>query len=101
MKHKAQFDLLVKPQKSSPSKGPCTFTSYTVIKSHFVSSVSIIIYYRAWKGREGGGGVWEEGAKLVFVPDKRSPLTGGHGGVRVQPQTLCTKEKKWLAKRRE
>lgn len=50
---------------------------------------------------KGGGGVWEGGAMLVSVPDKRSPLTGGHGGVRVQPQTLCTKEKKWLAKRRE
>lgn len=43
----------------------------------------------------------EEGAMLVFVPDKRSPLTVGHGGVRVRPQTLCTKEQKWLAKRRE
>lgn len=31
---------------------------------------------------------------LVFVPDKRSPLTGGHGGVRVQPQRLCTTEQK-------
>lgn len=36
----------------------------------------------------------EWGAMFVFVPDKRSPLTGGHGGVRVQPQTLCTKEQK-------
>lgn len=36
----------------------------------------------------------KKGAMLVFVPDKRSPLTGGHGGVRVQPQTLCTIEQK-------
>lgn len=36
----------------------------------------------------------EKGAMLVFVPDTRSPLTGGHGGVRVQPQTLCTTEQK-------
>lgn len=41
----------------------------------------------------------EWGAMFVFVPDKRSPLTGGHGGVRVQPQTLCTKEQKQWARR--
>lgn len=35
---------------------------------------------------------------LVFVPDKRSPLTGGHGGVRVQPQRLCTTEQKQWAR---
>lgn len=38
---------------------------------------------------------------LGFVPDKRSPLTGGHGGVRVQPQTLCTTEQKQWAKHRD
>ena len=37
---------------------------------------------------------------LVFVPDKRSPLTGGHGGVRVQPQTLCTTEQESWARHR-
>lgn len=43
-------------------------------------------------GHEKGGE--KNGAMFDFVPDKRSPLTGGHGAVRVQPQTLCTKEQK-------
>lgn len=42
----------------------------------------------------------KKGAMLDFVPDKRSPLTGGHGGVRVQPQTLCTIEQKLWARHR-
>lgn len=96
MKHNPQFDLLLNPQKSFPSKR--SRTSYLLTQSYKVILLVLFLLSSITGHGEGGG---EEGAMLVFVPDKRSPLTVGHGGVRVQPQTLCTKEQKWLAKRRE